>query len=135
MLSDLRTFLLADTAIAAVVGDRVFEQVLPQGTAVPSIRIWIVDGKSQEHLEGGSGLAMDRVQVDCYASTPPAADSLSTLVRLRLQGHIGAMADTYVDGIVHLAGPRHGQDQPTKGSDQWRFITSRDFEIAHQEAT
>lgn len=135
VIEGVRTHLLADAAIAALVGTRVRPDGFAQGETLPAVAMWSVSGESEEHLAGGAGLGHMRLQVDCMAGTRLAANSLAELVRTRLQGARGLMGALWVDGCTVDGGPRYDRDQPLDGSDEWRYITSRDYGIAHQEDT
>ncbi|MBV5268975.1 MAG: DUF3168 domain-containing protein, partial [Afipia sp.] len=71
----LRSFLLADAGIAAIVGTRVFPIKIPQGTPpkVSSIVYTRISGAGVYHMGGDSGLAMPRYQLDAWAPTADAA--------------------------------------------------------------
>ena len=43
------------------------------------------------HMQGPSGLARPRIQIDCWAQTVDAADSLGRLVKERIDGYRGSM--------------------------------------------
>jgi hypothetical protein len=95
-VADLRlplvAFLRADPAISAAVGgDRVSPLVLDQGDRGPSIVYTCVSAVGDHHMQGASGLAMARMQLDAWAETPDAADTLARLVKTRLDGYRGPM--------------------------------------------
>lgn len=86
----LRAYLLADSTIADAVGDtRVHPTVLPQGTngpAVPAVVYNTISEVTNHHTQGASGLVMARIQIDAYAQTASAADSLSRAIKDRIDG-------------------------------------------------
>jgi hypothetical protein len=87
----LRSFLLADASIAAAVGVRVYPIKLPQGTTAVSIVYNRISGGGDYHLQGLSGFAHHRFQIDAWASTANAATSLADLIRDRIDGYRGDM--------------------------------------------
>jgi hypothetical protein len=86
----LRAYLLADATIAdAVANSRVHPTILPQGTngpAVPAIVYNTISEVTDHHTQGASGLVMVRVQIDAYAQTASAADSLARAIKDRIDG-------------------------------------------------
>lgn len=116
----LRAVLLADAGVAALVGTRVYPLVLPQAGTLPAITYQVVAGDADYVMEGASGLAFKRVQVDCWADTYSAAAGLRAAVTAALGGFAGSAgspavriqgafktmeADGYEDALER-AGPR-----------------------------
>lgn len=95
----LRTYLIADAAIAAVIDSgatapvryRAFSIKLPQGENRTSIVFTRVSGLSGVTSSGREGLTRPRIQIDCWAPTADAACSLADLVKERIDGFRGAV--------------------------------------------
>lgn len=85
-----RTFVLDDSAIAALISQRMFPVRLPEKAALPAITYQTISDVREPHLRGPSGLARARYQVDCYAQLPKDAAILGNLVRQRLDAYRGA---------------------------------------------
>jgi uncharacterized protein DUF3168 len=100
LLPALRSFLLADAALAAVVGARIHPVVLPQGESRPSIVLTEISGMGDHHAQGPSGLARNRYQIDGYAQTADGADSIARLVQARLDGFKGMMGAVKIQGAL-----------------------------------
>jgi hypothetical protein len=111
----LRTFLLADAGIRAVVGNaRVFEYLLPQGVRDTSLVYQAVSELGDHHMQGPSGLTAIRMQIDAYAELRDTATTLANGVKGRLDGFRGwwpmaAPGDSikvrgvFFDGVVPIA--------------------------------
>jgi len=96
----LRAFLLADAGISAVVGGaRIFPVVLPQGVKLASVVYTRVSSIGDHHMQGPSGLARPRYQIDAYAPEPNDAASLANLIKDRLDGYQGLMGAINVQGV------------------------------------
>lgn len=133
ILGDIRTYLLADSGIAALVGTRVRPRQMAQGETMPAIRLNIVSGESDEHLGGESTISHPRVQIDAYGATPTAADELSDLIRIRLRGWRGAASNYFIHGVTALT--FYQTDEPIDdASNRYRWISSRDYRISHSQA-
>lgn len=146
LFDNLKDHLKTKTNITGSVGTganaRIYKNRARQGVSIPYIVVEVFEGSSTEHLQGISGLAENRIQVDCYASTSVAAYDLAESIRLAqsgdgasLQGYRGTMQNIFIYGVTSETGYREGEDPPEKGSDQPRYWCSRDYVIAHSEPT
>jgi hypothetical protein len=132
---DLRTYLLADTVIAGLVGARCRPGRLMQQDSLPAIRYAFPSGGSVQHLSGISGTATPTLQVDCYASNWTDAWMLGELVRLRLQSFAQAyMGSTWVEGFL-LTGRHTTYENPVDAGDHGKHRVILTFDVAHSEAT
>jgi len=85
--TDLVAFVLADAAIAALIGTRIYPGgLLPQNPALPAITYRLISGNWIQTATGAAGLAGPRIQIDCWAKTYAGADALFELVRLGING-------------------------------------------------
>ena len=88
----LRAFLLADTALSTAVGGaRIYPIVLPQAVTEPSLVYNTVSEVNDHHMQGASGLVMQRIQIDAWAREPDDADTIARLAKERLDGFRGTM--------------------------------------------
>lgn len=127
----LRSYILGDAAIVALVVDRVYAIKIPQGEPPPSIVITRISGPGDYHLQGPSGLISLRVQVDAWAKTADAAAALANLIKDRIDGYRGAMgtgANIVTVRGVFVADLREDYDDTAQ-----LFRAGRDFFIHHQE--
>lgn len=87
----LRSLLIADPDVAALVGARVYLTVLPPAPAYPAITYQVVTGESHYAMEGPADLASPRVQIDCYAETDIGVLQVKGAVMKALSGFSGAV--------------------------------------------
>ena len=99
------------TAVAALVGTRVYPLVLPQKAALPAVSYLRVDGVQDSNLSGNSGLEAVRVQVDCWAQTYAQAKTLD-----------GAVADAMAAGFGSECVWLSDRDQYEDGAKVFRVI-------------
>lgn len=66
--------LFDEAAVAALVGGRVYQLVLPPGGTLPAIRVQLIDDQQTKHLRGPNGLTAARVQVDAFDKEASGAD-------------------------------------------------------------
>jgi hypothetical protein len=127
----LRTFLLAGTDLAALVGTRVHWVRSPQAAASPRVVLYRIDGLRDMHMQGPSGLVASRVQVDCIGASYGSAKTVARAVEAILSGYSGSAGGIRFEGCF-LIGERddfEDTDTPDK-----LFRTSLDFNIWHKEA-
>lgn len=98
----LRTFLLADSTIASLIGSgsaaRLYPVKLPQGPTMPAITYQTISGQRVHSADGASGLSGPRIQIDCWGSTYAQADALFEAVRKRLDGYRGPAGSKDIQG-------------------------------------
>ena len=123
----MRAYVLADAAIAAVVGQRMYPRGLPQGPTLPALVYLRVDTRREHDMDGPDGLPRPRVQVTAWAANVQAATELAALVRVRLDGYRGAWGDVTV-GSCLCVGERD-LDDPETG----RSAVAQDYMIQYQE--
>lgn len=136
----IRSYLLADVAIAAQVGGRVYPLKLPQPkagiTQYPAIVLSRISGIRFGHLRGGGSLARPRYQVDCWASTYQSAARLGNLCRRRIDGFAGIWSDDESpDTSVRVSvGFDSEQDLFEEEINGGLFRHSADYFVFHQTA-
>lgn len=124
----LRSFLIADAGISSAVGgNRVYPLRLPQGDQGPSIVYQRISDVGDHHMDGPTGLARPRFQIDAWAQTADAASSLANLIKNRLDGHKGATGSTTIQGAF-FDSMREGYDPESK-----LFYVGQDFFIWYAE--
>lgn len=69
MEEDLRALMLADSGLAAIVGNRINFGEHPQGAGHPAIVLTTISNEVYMHMNGKGGLEESRVQVDAYGKT------------------------------------------------------------------
>lgn len=99
MLSDLRTFLLADGTIAGLVATRIYPSILPQSPTLPAITYSTVSASRQNTMDGPDGLPSKRIQIDAWSSSFAQAAALSNAIRVRIDGYRGAMGGSTIKGV------------------------------------
>ena len=80
MEEDLVARLLANTALAGLVGTRITWIDRPQGDALPSVTLQIVTSGRSYNFKGPNGLCGTRVQVDCWGASYASAKAVSRAV-------------------------------------------------------
>jgi len=130
-----RSKLLTYSGISSVVGQRMYPDVLPKNATMPAVILWRISTSRDHVVSDITRSAHTRIQVDCYANTRAAADSLALAIQ---QSGICSFRGT-VDGIVFSgieidSGDTHEHEPPTDGNQVHRYLTSFDFMVHYQES-
>lgn len=121
----LRAWVLADAGVSALIGQRMYPDVLPQGAIFPAIRYFEVSLSPLYAHQGDLNLDTSRYQFDCYAATRPAARDLAAALRAALSGK-----KTYQDGVTfrstQLVNSLSGYDDALNA---WRMV--QDYQLSY----
>lgn len=113
---------------------RFYKSYARQGVPTPYVVCHVFEGTSEEHLGGISGLASNRVELNCYADNSEDAYELAEAIRLApLQSLRGTMANLFVASVTSTDGYQEGADAPAKDGDHPRFWVMRDYIIHYHE--
>ena len=81
---------------------RIYPVQLPQGQKMPSIVYSRITELSDYHMQGDSGLATARVQVDSWGVRTDIAADLSNAAHDALSGFRGVVAEVEILGVFHV---------------------------------
>lgn len=128
----LRAALLAQTALANLVSNRIYWLQRPQGSALPSITLQVVSGAPDYHMDGRDDLVGKLVQIDIWASTystmkPIERALIATLDALRGGPFWGAFIQSQRETT-------EAQDGPDATGSTTYFRSSTDARIWHAAA-
>lgn len=130
----LGIFLLADPAIAALVGAgnsaRIYPVQLPQQHLGDSIRFTTISGSRVVSSRFDLGLSSPRIQIDAWSTTYKGAAVLADLILKRLsayRGYFVAPATTFVQGAF-FDNERDGYEPESK-----LYFFSRDYFIHFED--
>jgi len=135
-LQALRTLLINDAQLSAMVGARVYPLERPQGAALPAVVIWQAAGDRSIAHKGPTGLADTTVQIDCYSeggTLSPYAEckTIAAHVTRVLNGFRGTVDGVPLRGVFLVADRDNRQDGPQGVQ---RVVTvSLDFNVHNTE--
>jgi len=122
MQTKLANLLLSYAPLAAMVGNRVQWDTVPQGSPQPSVVMYVVSGVTDYTMAGASGYVQTRVQFDCRGTTAASARAVAEAVEARLSGFRGEFSGYKFQGVF-MQGQRTRFDKD--GPEKW-FTDSRD---------
>lgn len=124
--ADIRSFLLAQPAVAALVSTRVEKSKAAQGTPFPRIVLTQVGQESLGHLTGPGNHGAGTWQIDCQARTAGEVVELAQAVFDALEGHIGTMGARHA--AVEMVNVVDDYD-PDEGADSGTYRILQDYRI------
>lgn len=132
MEEELVAFLLADAALAALVGRRIKWLERPQGSGLPAITLQLASGVPEYTMRGRIRLAGPLVQFDVWAGTFASMIAVERALRSALDGlRVLPFQGAFVTGWRHSSEPQGAPD--ADGSSSF-YRSSIDARIWHAAA-
>jgi len=100
----IRTQLAGTTAVAALVGERIYYGKALQDAARPYLVINKISAQREHAHDGALGMVNARIQISCFAGSYAAAKSLAVAVQAVLecyQGTLGGVGGVYVGSCFY----------------------------------
>jgi hypothetical protein len=134
VISAVRSYLIADTDTAALIGSRMFFDVLPQGVDLPAAIISRESERYEHELSSRAGIVHTRVSIECHSATRLEADAIA---RAMLTSDIDSIKGTNYGvnfrGVMIDDGQRAFVIESRDGQDDRRYVTTFDFMVSHTE--
>ncbi len=133
----IRVRLLTQTAVTAIVGQRIRPGVLDEGDALPAIVI-TVDGEEQQNdLTGNGGLVRATVFVHAIASSHRQARILSKQIAFNGADPGSGLAGFTSDVIQECSLPEEGYTPVPENDDGdgWRHVITAAYELFYTAPT
>lgn len=93
-------YLIANSGVFALVGTRIYPQVIPQDAEMPAMAYQRISGPRDHSHSGPSGLVVARMQLTCMAASYDGAKALGEAVRAAMDGYSGTMGTVTVDACL-----------------------------------
>lgn len=136
-LQAVQQLLADDATVSGLVSTRIQPGVAHRNWALPYIVLNLISSNHYHHMDSASGLAQERIQVDCYDDNPTDVIALKDAVREALDGYRGTVttdgSNTVVIRRLHLENDNDFFLPPQDSSDLGTFRGSMDFWVGHTE--
>lgn len=129
MKTDLRAALLADAAVAGLVGENVVWGQIPQAEQLPYVQLEQISAGLQQTYQGRSRTTLALVQADCWAATYAGAEALGAAVIAALDALRGAPFQ-HVE-VVDIRDGEAEDDAPGAARTTTHYRTSLDLRVTH----
>jgi len=136
----LYELLSADTAVAAIVGTRIYPLVAPQRgqrtfpqTALTHVTYQRISGVREMPLNGPNGFVVARYQINAFGYNFEVTDLLADSIRLRLDGYRGDAGGHRIQR-VWLDSDSQNYEYETDAAETAVFQVIQDYRIAYAES-
>lgn len=95
----LRALLVGDVAVTALVGQRVYWGTIPQGSAAPSVAMYVITRLSSYTMQGSDGLEESRIQIDVRDTELARAWQVRDAIKSLISGYRGTVQGIALQGL------------------------------------
>lgn len=127
---ELRSMLVDDVGLAALVGDRVFPSMRIEDTPLPAVVYTTRRSDAEQALAEQVTLAKSSIRYECIAATLASSRAVAEAVRQAIAGTTGALGS--IDRIaVRFISLEDYFIEPFDGSGDPLFSSTVEFEVFH----
>jgi hypothetical protein len=112
----LQRIILAAPAVSALIGSRLYPNIVPQKAPNPAMTYQQISGPRLHDMQGAVGMCKARFQINCWAASYAKAKELAETVRLTLDGYSseGTIKVIHLSNEGDLPKTKPGLDQLTR---------------------
>lgn len=130
----VRDYLLAKPSVTALIGQRMYLDMLPQNASLPSVVIYKVSGTHLHKISDREGFIKSRLTIVAYASTRLVANSIiETIYKSGIAAFRGLQSSILIRGIQVDSGQQNYIEYARDGGDDHRYVTEFDLMVSYQE--
>lgn len=130
---DIRTHLVANGGLNALVSARVYQDRSKRGAPRPYLVYTVASANPTHHSLAEADLGEINVRIGCFADEPAQRNTLVEAVRNALSGYSGPLGDTLKATAIYNG--RRDEDQPLpEDPDRSVFAGLLDFDIFYSQA-
>lgn len=131
----MRNKLLSYAGVSSLIGGRLYPSAMPQGCTMPAVVFTKLSTTREHSIAECTKLAHTTYQFDCFALTKDEADAISKAIQdSGICSYQGTTLGVYFCGTEVAGGESDGDESPTDGNQEHRYITSFDLQVHYQEA-
>ena len=127
----MRSILINDTDVSALVSSRVYPQRRPTGTVLPAIVYQVVTQEISQALEGQSGIRRSRMGIEVLDDTYGDTKTLRNAVEVALIGYTGTVEGEIIRS-TRLESTVDIDEVSNPGSEFGTYRIVMDFIIWHE---
>ena len=134
VVSAVRTYLLSQSAVNSLIGQRMYLDVLPQRATLPAATIAKVSESHDHTISNRSGFVQTRLQIECHSSSRLTSNSLAeTIYKSGIAAVKGVTNSINIRGVTVDDGQRNGVIPDADGGDDHQYVTQFDLMVSYQE--
>jgi hypothetical protein len=94
----LYSYLTNHAAVKALIGSRLYPNVVPQDTTLPAVAYQVITATRSYHHQGQSAIATPRIQFTVEAASYSSANAVAAALRQALSGYRGYVGSVEICG-------------------------------------
>jgi hypothetical protein len=126
-------FLTAQSAVSAIVSNRIYPYHLPQGASPPCVIVRLISETLPPSLDGDHGPRFGTVMIESLTTNPPATETLAETVNTALKDRRHQTV-TLASGPYKVSFFRSGSDQSDYDDGRTVFRRMTQFDVTWQPA-
>lgn len=130
----LRTHLLADTAVAAIVGTRIYHGIASDEVALPYITFAMRGKNSLSHAQGGAALAHTLYEVNSWSGTAAELETLRDAVRESLANFRGVVSGVDIRALFLESDVDFHETRESRGRAVPVYSAAQTYRVSHVES-
>lgn len=133
----IRDYLLTKSAITALVGSRIWPDVVEQTwttTQGPCVTYEIISSDEEHTLSDRVGFVSSRFAFTCYAGSRMSANAVARAIKnCGIVAIKGVYSSTTIRGVQVESGLRTDVEKPDDGKASYRYVTMFDLMVQYLE--
>lgn len=135
VISAVRTYLLSQSSVSDVIGQRMYFDRLKQKATLPACTITRVSEDHAHTLSNRSGLVWTRLQIECYSLSRLTSCSLAEAIyKTGVAALKGVTNSVNIRGVQVEDGRRDYVIDDAKGGDDHLYVTQFDLRVCYLES-
>ena len=135
----IRDYVLANSTVAALIGTRLFPDVLDQAyttTDGPAVTYEIISTDEEATLADRAGSCHSRFQFVCYADTRMTANATARAIKNSgITAIHGTYSGVWISGVQVESGIRTDIEKPDDGKASFRYLAEFDLMVDYLEGS
>lgn len=134
VISAVRTYILSQSSVTDVIGQRMYFDRLKQKATLPAATISRVIETHDHTISNRSGIVWTRLQIDCYSTSRLTTSALAEAIyKCGIAAVKGTTNSINIRGVDVEDGRRDYTIDDAKGGDDHVYVTQFDLRVCYSE--
>lgn len=132
VVSAVRTYLLADTDITDLIGQRIYLDVLKQNATLPAVLVYKLSERREHKLSGLTGMKITRLAFECHSLLRLTSNAIAdAIMECGIDAVKGVTNSVDIRSVQVEAGQRNFYLEDPSGGDDHTYVTAFDLLVHH----
>lgn len=134
VIEAVRTYLLSQSSVTDVIGQRMYLDRLKQNATLPAATIAIASEIHDHTVSNRSGIVWSRLQIECFSLSRITSNTLATAIyKSGIAGVKGLTNGVNIRGVDVEDGRRCYTIDDNDGGDDHQYVTQFDLRVCYLE--